>query len=520
MLQNWAKIVFVCVAFISSALAFDATWTNGTSTVNYLVRVNGSYVEVIRVGGEGPYVSPSLGYGETEITYMWPGSTGVLLSSMPNGFKIYANGAPTYEWQLIAAVSAAGEITSGQALPVETRTVNYSVEVTNTSVGPRTARIEVNGTVIETLELEPYTSGTMTGSLTAADGSLVAVTGNDVLTKRAGGDDPYIVGPTASPFQRSYLLGPPSSQMVNCTVVVQANNLSTADATLWAKAGTLKLCEVVTRADAQGHTWTFAKFSGPLPIGSDVSVSGSAPVEVISSPSNPTVAANNAEFLWVVSVTQPAFRAPYDASWVANTSTTTYSNGQAVTTTQGPGGVGSAALMTTSINTNSLPVTGQTATAPSGVTGATATQGTPGVTTISGSGQGLSLGDSAALAAIAANTAQVAQNTAVDTSGLTGDMPQESRLANGTFSADAETQAKLNALNPIAGKGIPAGVAPQVSLPFGELGVDGLSDQSMNFGDTHLGGWVTTIRGFLLALVSFIFVFHTIKLISKTAGNI
>lgn len=67
---------------------------------------------------------------------------------------------------------------------------------------------------------------------------------------------------------------------------------------------------------------------------------------------------------------------------------------------------------------------------------------------------------------------------------------------------------------------IPSGVAPTFTIPFAALGVDGFSDQSMDFGSTDFGTAWATLRAFTLVIVSFGFVFMSLRLVGRGLANI
>jgi hypothetical protein len=75
-------------------------------------------------------------------------------------------------------------------------------------------------------------------------------------------------------------------------------------------------------------------------------------------------------------------------------------------------------------------------------------------------------------------------------------------------------------MNPLSGKSIPSGVAPSISLPFGTLGVDGLSDASLSFATPDLSSWAGIIRGVLLFILALLFALHAVKIVSKALGGI
>ncbi|MBI2517111.1 MAG: hypothetical protein HYV95_09365 [Opitutae bacterium] len=569
MLSKWTKIVglFLVTTCLVHAVSFTAYWGVIPLTQNsvgnaYKANVAFSYevnlsdagsgymrVQVRLIGLTAPYFrwiydytdpnvsAPSwVAQGSEALNALTVGYVGNGAAGSTNGVRYGGSAVGTGGWTDLGPVpsgcalwfspggaygdeqasTTAEYVTGPNGQEVGVRNVSYSVDAVNTTTSNQVVNVRVAGQVVATKNVGPYKSTSISGVAAAQDGSLVDVTATASLHPQNGMPyDPFLVSAANVSMQRAFFVGSPTSQLVDCEVVVQASNISSASSWVRAFADSMQLGEITIGTDGDG--FQFLKVKVPLPIGSIVSMQAQGGFDIINAPPNATVAANNTLFYWIVIINGPQYRPPYDSSYTANTTTTNYSNGQNITQTPAAGG----GTSTTVVNVGTIPTTGQTVTPPPAVTaGATGTNGTPGTTIITGSGNG---NDTGLLQGILANTAEIARNTkdgnaGNTTEGLVAEMPNENRLT--TFSPDQATGNALSSMSPLAGKIIPPGSAPEITLPFGELGIEGFSNQTLSFANTNLDTWAGVIRTFLLFCVSGFFAYHHIKLVSRTLGNV
>lgn len=523
MLSIWKKIVFfVCLAVSAKATVYNWGPTASGTAGTWEFQGDGVYVVHITSAGSGPAAG------------IWPA---VDAAWVPNGqgtMNVYTSGSTvtvsnvsSSGFYLLAAVDQGLDTTIANAYVVSkptptgegnvapaTREVSYTVNVTNTSLQTRTINVTKAGAVIATQTVAPYDNVTLSGVTSASDGVEIATTATDTLRPKSGAAyDPFLVSAANTVMVRDYYCGNDPADLVTVSAVVQVNNLGTAASWVKLSVGGLELGKITVPAGQLSNDWL--KVSVPLPVGSVITVSSENGHSVVLAPASATVARNNVQMMWVVSLTGPAYQSPYSEATVTGTEVTNYSNGQTITQTPG-GGV-------TVVNPTTLPTTGQTFTPPTGtngqpiITGGTGTAGTPGTTVITGTGTGTGSGaaDTGLLQQIATNTGKL---DGLDAGTLPTETPDESLLTR--FQPDSGTSAGLSGLNPIAGKGIPSGVAPSISLPFGSLGVDGLADGQLEFSTANLSTWAGVIRLFFLFVISVFFTLHLIRIVSKTVGNI
>lgn len=399
------------------------------------------------------------------------------------------------------------------------RTVAYKFEVTNTTLQPRTVTIQVGSSDVRAESVPAYQNRTIEGQLTAVDGTTVAlVAGVELFPKSGLPYDPFLVSVANTTLERAYFIGNDPTKLVQCTLVagVAKANSSVQDGWVEIRAGSA----VLLRGNVVGNGTDFQwfKVSIPLPVGTEPALITQETQTPFEQPVPGTVAANNTELRWLSEVGGPVSR---------NWNVTSYNNGTMILETPPSGAPGSSGYQpgqTVQVNTNQLPNNGTGASLGQGVVGQSGTSpNVPGVTVITGpnAGNGTSGGnlvDTGLLQTIANNTSQIAQNTNTNADGLSSDMPSTERLKS--FTPDNSLKESLQGMNPLVGKNIPAAEPPSISLPFGQLGIEGMNDKTVDFTNTDLSRWASTMRGFFLFCVSALFSFNLIKLISKTFGNI
>ena len=515
MLSFWKKIIFLGFGFVAAAQLPAASiqlWGNSTAVFTPVItNVSNSYVSVqitnySMTGTDGGSAFFRLYSPGGSYTYSLDGNASSYTFPAQNESGNYTLVGWSYAHPTEVTISSFSWI--GNVLTISgNREVSYHVEVVNTSVEDQTVNVDIGGTIVKTQVISPFASATLSGVSSATDGSLCAVTATDSLHPRNGQPyDPFIVGPANSVFGRSYFVGHAPETLVRCKVVVQYNNISQGDSFVRAIAGSMHIGQVTSLAATPAYQYLTCDIL--LPVGASVAIQTDVSYHTTKQPSSTVVSTNNTLFHWIITIDAGGsnYEPNYGPEFTEGTQSTDFSNGQTVTTS--PGGA------TTVVNAGALVPNGQTATSPEGVIGQTGgSSSVPGVTTITGGQAGT---DTGLLQGILANSQRIADGQNAD--GLEAEMPDPSALTR--FAPDPSTVNSLNGMNPLSGVSIPAGVAPSVTLPFGQLGVDGFTDQSLSFGNSNLTTWADAIRMLLLFCVSAFFAFHHIRVISKGLSSI